>query len=52
MATWNSLNREELTGRADRSLPFRLGAWGDEVWWQCVYVYEGLAGEVPEGREE
>lgn len=36
VAIWTSLNRKELTGRANRSFPFRLGVWGEVVWWWCV----------------
>lgn len=52
VAAWNSLNREELTGRAGRSLPFRLGAWGEDVWWQCVCVWEGAVHEVWRSRHK
>lgn len=30
------MNSEELTGRANRSFPFRLGVWGEVVCWRCV----------------
>lgn len=52
VAAWKFLNTEELTGRADRSLPFRLGAWGEEVRWQRVGMWEGAVGEVLGGVEE
>lgn len=50
MAAQNSLNREDLTGRAEGSLPFRLGAERGEAGRQCAYVWEEVFREVVKER--